>query len=247
MPGPLIGKLAFVTGAGSGIGRAICRVLARDGANVIAADTNLDTANETISKLGSESLALQLDVSSSDSISKALDATLKKYKRPPAIVVNSAGITRDSYLLKMSEADFDDVIRVNLKGTFLITQYLAKAMVEYKVGGSIINLSSVMARVSNIGQSNYCASKTGVVSLTKVAAKEFGKFNIRVNAVMPGFINTPMVEAMPEKAKQQALASCAMNRVGRPEEVAEVVAFLASDKSSYVNGTTIEVSGCFLL
>ncbi|CAD7090957.1 unnamed protein product [Hermetia illucens] len=243
MPGPLLGKVAFVTGAGSGIGRAICRVMSRDGAHIVAADKNLASAQETIATLGSEALALEVDVSSTDSVAKALSATLDKYKRPPGVIVNSAGIVRDNYFLKMPEKDFDAVYKVNLKGTFLVMQYFAKSLVEYKKTGTIINLSSIIAKINNVGQANYTASKSGVISLTKVAAKEFGKFNIRVNAVLPGFIDTPMVAGIPDKAKEAALASCPLNRLGKPEEIAEVIAFLASDKASYINGATIEVTG----
>lgn len=190
-----------------------------------------------------EALALEVDVSSTDSVAKALSATLDKYKRPPGVIVNSAGIVRDNYFLKMPEKDFDAVYKVNLKGTFLVMQYFAKSLVEYKKTGTIINISSIIAKINNVGQANYTASKSGVISLTKVAAKEFGKFNIRVNAVLPGFIDTPMVAGIPDKAKEAALASCPLNRLGKPEEIAEVIAFLASDKASYINGATIEVTG----
>lgn len=219
------------------------RLLAHDGATVICADRRLTLAEETQKLLQRDSKSLQIDVSSSVSVIQALDECISMYKRPPTIVVNSAGIIRDSYLLKMSEPDFDIVIDVNLKGTFLVMQYFAKAMVDYKLAGSIINLSSIVARNGNIGQSNYAPSKAGVEALTKVAAKEFGKFNIRVNAVVPGFIETPMVEAVPSHAKTVFTEQCALKRLGKPEEVAECISFLASDKSSYVNGCTLEVNG----
>ncbi|XP_055914536.1 estradiol 17-beta-dehydrogenase 8 [Eupeodes corollae] len=243
MPGPLFGKLAIVTGAGSGIGRAVCKVLARDGARIIAADKNIQTAMETISNFGAESSAVEVDVSSLDSVCKALDTCIKKYKQPPSIVVNSAGITRDCYLLKMEERDYDDVYKVNLKGTFLITQQFAKAMVQYKVSGSIVNISSIAAKLTTIGQANYAASKSGVISFTEVAAKEFGKFNIRVNSILPGYIDTPMVDAVPEHIKEKVSRICPLGRLGQPEEVAEVISFLASKKASYINGASVEVTG----
>lgn len=193
--------------------------------------------------LNRDGRALQCDVSSSVSVIQALDECINEYKRPPSIVVNSAGIIRDNYLLKMSEPDFDIVIDVNLKGTFLIMQYFARAMADYKVQGSIVNLSSIVARNGNIGQANYAPSKAGVEALTKVAAKEFGKFNIRVNAVVPGFIDSPMTQTIPEETKKIFIQQCAMKRFGTPEEVAETIAFLASDKSSFVNGCTLEVNG----
>lgn len=220
-----------------------CRLLARDGATVIAADRKLNLAEETLKQLQRDGKALQMDVSSSVSVIQGLDECITEYKRPPSIVVNSAGIIRDSYLLKMSEPDFDIVIDVNLKGTFLVMQYFAKAMVDYKVQGSIINLSSIVARNGNIGQSNYAPSKAGVEALTKVAAKEFGKFNIRVNAVVPGFIESPMTANIPSSAKDTFKELCALKRLGTPEEVAECIAFLAGEKSSYVNGCTLEVNG----
>jgi 17beta-estradiol 17-dehydrogenase/3alpha(17beta)-hydroxysteroid dehydrogenase (NAD+) len=239
----LFGKLALVTGAGSGIGREAAKLLARDGCTVICADRKLNLAEDTVKYLQRDSKPLQMDVSSSVSVIQALDECISTYKRPPSVVVNSAGIIRDSYLLRMSEPDFDLVIDVNLKGTFLVMQYFAKAMVDYKLAGSIINLSSIVARNGNVGQSNYAPSKAGVEALTKVAAKEFGKFNIRVNAVVPGFISTPMTENIPSHAKTVFTEQCALKRLGTPEEVAECINFLASDKSSYVNGCTLEVNG----
>uniref|UniRef100_A0A336M7G9 (3R)-3-hydroxyacyl-CoA dehydrogenase n=1 Tax=Culicoides sonorensis TaxID=179676 RepID=A0A336M7G9_CULSO len=239
----LFGKLALVTGGASGIGRAACRLLARDGATVIVADRKLNKAEETLKLLNRDGKAIELDVSSSISVNQAVENVIAEYKRPPSILVNSAGIIRDSWLLKMSEPDFDLVLDVNLKGTWLVMQYFAKAMVDYKVQGSIINLSSIVARNGNMGQSNYAPSKAGVEALTKVAAKEFGKFNIRVNAVVPGFIESPMTDVVPDEAKKAFATQCAMHRLGQPEEVAEAIAFLASDKASYVNGCTLEVNG----
>lgn len=243
MPGPLFGKLAIVTGAGSGIGRAVCKVLARDGARIIAADKNLQTARETITELGQESSAVEVDVSSLDSVCKALSTCIEKYKQPPSIVVNSAGITRDRYLLKMEERDYDDVYKVNLKGTFLITQQFANAMVQYKISGSIVNIASIAAKLTTVGQANYAASKSGVISFTEVAAKEFGKFNIRVNSILPGYIDTPMVDVVPEHIKEKVTRICPLGRLGKPEEVAEVISFLASKKASYINGASVEVTG----
>lgn len=189
-------------------------------------------------------VALEVDVASMESVTKAVAASIAQFKQPPSIVVNSAGITRDGYLLKLTEKDYDDVYKVNLKGTFMMAQQFARAMIEHHIrNGSIINISSIVARISNPGQANYAATKAGVISLTEIAAKEFGKFGIRVNAILPGFINTPMVEVVPDKVKEDVLRRCPMGRLGRPEEIAEVIAFLASEKSSYVNGSAIEVTG----
>lgn len=179
-----------------------------------------------------------------ESVSNAVANTCSQFKMAPSIVVNSAGITRDGYLLKMRESDYDDVYSVNLKGTFMVTQQFAKAMIEHKTpGGSIVNISSIVAKMNNIGQANYAATKAGVISFTEVASKEFGKFGIRVNAILPGYINTPMVSVVPDKIKEQVVARCPLGRLGDPSEIAEVIAFLASDKSSYINGAAIEVTG----
>lgn len=187
---------------------------------------------------------LEIDVSSMESVSNAVAKTCSQFKMAPSIVVNSAGITRDGYLLKMRESDYDDVYSVNLKGTFMVTQQFAKAMIEHKTtGGSIVNISSIVAKMNNIGQANYAATKAGVISFTEVASKEFGKFGIRVNAILPGYINTPMVSVVPDKIKEQVVARCPLGRLGDPSEIAEVIAFLASDKSSYINGAAIEVTG----
>ncbi|CAG9109967.1 unnamed protein product [Plutella xylostella] len=251
--GIVTGRLAFVTGAGSGIGRAACQVLSREGATVIAADRNYDQAVETIKKhtslahgsngIGDHS-ALELDVSDSKAVQNALEQTLKLYKKPPTIVINSAGITRDNWMLKLSEADYDSVLDVNLKGTFLVMQAFARAMTEAAVtSGSIVNISSIVGKYGNIGQTNYCGSKAGVVGMSQAAAKELGKFNIRVNAILPGFINTPIVDTVPEKVKQGILKLVPLGRLGSPVEVAEIITFLSSDKSSFITGAAIDVTG----
>ncbi|XP_049537441.1 (3R)-3-hydroxyacyl-CoA dehydrogenase [Anopheles darlingi] len=246
MASPLAGKLALVTGAGSGIGRATSRLLSRDGAIVIAVDRNGPAAQETIANLaapGVDHAAFEMDVSSGDSIDAVLGSVLERYKRPPTVVVNAAGITRDNFLLKMPEADFEAVIDVNLKGTWLMLQRFGRAMIDHGLPGSMVNVSSIVARTGNIGQSNYSPSKAGVEAMTKVVAREFGRYNIRVNAVVPGFIQTPMTKTVPQKVKDIMIMQCALRRFGQPEEIAEVAAFLASDKSSYVNATSIEVTG----
>ncbi|CAH2100311.1 unnamed protein product [Euphydryas editha] len=252
--GLVSGRLALVTGAGSGIGRAACQVLSREGATVIAADKNYDAASETITKhialacgandIGDHS-AMELDVSNGKSVQNMLQAIIAEYKTPPRIVVNSAGITRDNWLLKLSEEDYDTVINVNLKGTFLIMQTFARAMTEASVAGSIINISSIVGKYGNIGQTNYSASKAGVVAMTQTAAKELGKFNIRVNAILPGFIDTPIVKTVPDKVKAQMLKLIPLGRLGEPTEVAEVISFLSSDKSSFITGAAIDVTGGF--
>lgn len=252
--GIVSGRLALVTGAGSGIGRAACQVLSREGATVIAADKNYEGALETIKKhtalasglndAGDHS-AMELDVANPNSVQNLLKAVLAEYRNPPKIIVNSAGITRDNWLLKMSEDDYDSVLNVNLKGTFLIMQTFAKAMTEASMSGSIINISSIVGKYGNIGQSNYSASKAGVVAMTQTAAKELGKFNIRVNAILPGFIDTPIVKTVPDKVKEHMLKLVPLGRLGDPAEVAEVITFLSSDKSSFITGAAIDVTGGF--
>ncbi|XP_076654773.1 (3R)-3-hydroxyacyl-CoA dehydrogenase [Halictus rubicundus] len=241
------GKLAFVTGAGRGIGREVCRILANQGAKVIAADQNLQSAQQTVDSLNDSKhhLALNLDVSSESSIKKAFKSAISNYNKPPTIIVNSAGITRDQFILKLTENEFDEVINVNLKGTFLVVQAAVHHMLEADAskGGSIINLSSVTGKVGNIGQANYAASKAGVIALTKSASFEFGQFGIRVNVVLPGFIDTPMTDTVPDNVKQMFIKRVPLHRMGQPEEVAEVITFLASGKSSYVNSASIEVTG----
>ncbi|XP_041973926.1 estradiol 17-beta-dehydrogenase 8 [Aricia agestis] len=252
--GLVSGRLALVTGAGSGIGRAACQVLSREGATVIAADKNYNAAMETIkthtalasgaNMIGDHSAA-ELDVSDSSSVQKLLQTIKSQYNATPTIVVNSAGITRDNWLLKLSEEDYDSVANVNLKGTFLIMQTFGKAMADAKTPGSIVNISSIVGKYGNIGQSNYAASKAGVVAMTQTAAKELGKLNIRVNAILPGFVNTPIISTVPDKVKEQMLKLVPLQRLGEPNEIAEVITFLSSDKSSFVTGAAIDVTGGF--
>lgn len=185
-----------------------------------------------------------LNVTSSDEIAATLSLIRERYQRPPSIVINSAGITRDQFLLKMTDTDFDAVIAVNLKGTFLMMRAFAQAMIEADVRpGSIVNLASIVGKMGNLAQANYAASKGGVESMTRVASKEFGRYGIRVNAVLPGFVKTQMTDVIPEKVKAMAIAASSLKRFGQPEEIAEVIAFLASERSSFVNGASIEATG----
>ncbi|VVD06146.1 unnamed protein product [Leptidea sinapis] len=247
--GLVSGKLALVTGAGSGIGRAACEILSREGATVIAAGRTYDKLVETVKIItalpsGShdkgDHCAVELDVSDSKSIKSLLQKIQEQYKEPPRIIVNSAGVTRDNWMLKMSEEDYDHVLNVNLKGSFLVMQSFARMMSEAAVSGSIINISSIIGKYGNIGQANYAASKAGVVAMTKSAAKELGKFNIRVNAILPGVIDTQMIKTVPDKVKESMLKMVPLGRLGSPTEVAEVIMFLSSDKSSFITGAAID-------
>ncbi|XP_064454753.1 estradiol 17-beta-dehydrogenase 8-like [Ornithodoros turicata] len=242
----LAGRLAVVTGGGSGIGRAVCKALSLEGARIIAADISKEAAAFTAKCLpGShEHQGMQVDVGSAESVAALFEAIRKQYTMPPSIIVNSAGIIRDAFLLDMTEAMFDDVIKINLKGTFLITQAAAREMVTNKVAeGSIVNISSIVGKTGNMGQGNYAASKAGVVGFTKSIARELARHGIRCNAVMPGFIETPMTTAVPEKVLSKILPKIPMHRMGTPEEVAEVVKFLCLPSSSYVTGSVLEVTG----
>lgn len=249
--GLLSGRLALVTGGGSGIGQAVCRVLAREGARVVVADLNLIAAEETVKDLDSiggksEHLALPVDVSVGRSVHSLMSEIRHTFDTVPTIVCNSAGIIQDNFLLKMDEISWNTVMDVNLKGTFLVSQAVAAAMVDAKVPlGSIINVASIVGKTGNMGQCNYSASKAGVEAFTRSVSKELAKCNIRCNAVLPGFIDTPMLKEVPEKVKDKFRALIPLGRTGAPEEVAEVVLFLASERSSYITGNSIEVSGGF--
>lgn len=191
--------------------------------------------------------SLVSDISQRQSVVKLADEIFSRIQAYPTIIVNAAGITRDSLLLKMRDEDFDDVIRVNLKGTYLINQVFSQRMLTEKpvdLKASIINISSIVGKYGNVGQCNYSASKAGVEAMTKSMAKELGRIGIRVNAILPGFIQTAMTDKIPDKIKEKLLTNIAMGRMGTTDEIAQVCLFLASNKmSSYVNGASIDVTG----
>ncbi|KAH3800444.1 estradiol 17-beta-dehydrogenase 8-like [Dreissena polymorpha] len=246
--GLLAGRIALITGAGSGIGRAVCQVFAREGAAIAAVDLNKDAANTTVQGLtntsGISHQSFCADVSASGSVSDLIQNVRSAFNGLPTVAVNSAGITQDGFMLKMSEEKFDKVIAVNLKGTFLVNQALCRALVSENVrNASIVNISSISGKAGNLGQANYAASKAGVIGLTKTAAIELAKQGIRVNAVLPGFTVTPMTDAVPDKVKQMVTMLIPMGRMGQPEEIAEACLFLASDRSSYITGVALEVAG----
>nr|XP_056723249.1 (3R)-3-hydroxyacyl-CoA dehydrogenase [Euleptes europaea] len=241
----LRGALALVTGGGSGIGRAVCARLAREGALVAVADCNEAGAAETLRGLqAGDHRAWVVDVGCSQDVADLMGRIQAHYSRPASICVNCAGITMDEFLLKQSEEAFDAVLRVNLKGTFLVTQAVARALVASGApGGSIINVGSIVGKVGNLGQVNYTASKAGVEGLTKTAAKELARYGIRCNTVLPGFIHSPMTEKVPQKVLDKFAAMALLGRLGEPEDVADVCAFLASDESKYITGASVEVTG----
>lgn len=242
--GCLQGQGAIVTGAARGIGRAICVELARHGANIMATDVLGDELNETVGLIkeqGGGGEALVADVTDAAAVDKLVETTIEKFGRLD-IMVNNAGITRDTLILSMEEDKWDAVINVNLRAVFLGTRAAAKVMLRQK-GGRIINMASFSGLSGNAGQANYAASKAGVVGLTKSVAKEMGKRGVLCNAVAPGFIATEMTAVLPDKVKEGAKQIIPLQRMGKPEEVAQVVAFLAGPASSYLTGQVISVDG----
>ena len=238
-------KCAVVTGAAKGIGKAIALKLASSGVNIVlnyrsSEDKAIETEKEILS-LGVEVLRVKGDISKPNDVENLIDSAKKKFGKID-IMVNNAGITKDTLLLRMKEEDFDSVINVNLKGVFNCLKAITPVMVKQKEG-KIINLSSVVGLVGNAGQVNYAASKAGVIGMTKSLAKEIGSRGITVNAVAPGFIETDMTDVLGDKFKEEAKKNIPLKRLGKAEDVAEVVAFLASDSANYITGQVIHVDG----
>ncbi len=238
------GKIAVVTGAAQGIGKAIALCLAREGADVIISDISKEKAQEVASEvesLGRRSLSVTVDVTDDEEIGRAVTKSLDKFNRID-ILVNNAGITNDALIVRMKHSEWGDVINTNLTGAFNWMKACVKPMMKQK-SGRIVNISSVIGLVGNAGQANYAASKAGILGLTKSAAKELAPWHINVNAVAPGFIATRMTEKLPEQVKKKMLSNIPAGRWGEPEEVARAVLFLVSEMSSYITGQVINVDG----
>jgi 3-oxoacyl-[acyl-carrier protein] reductase len=240
-------KVAIITGGGRGIGAATCLRFAQEGAKVVVADiAGAEIVADEINSMNGQAISLYVDVTNSDSVYEMVAETVKAFGRLD-VIVNNAGITNDAQLLKMSESQFDDVVNINLKGVFLCGQAAAKQMVSQGTGGVILSASSLVGVCGNFGQTNYAASKWGVIGMTKTWAKELGRYQIRAVAVCPGMINTEMVGKMPDKVIDMMKGKTPLGRLGEPSEVAALYAFLASDDASFITGTAISIDGGIVL
>lgn len=240
----LLGKVALVTGGGQGIGRSVALMLARHGSDVAVSDVNVEMAQSTIEeieKIGRRALAVEANVARFEDGERMVRETVDSLGRID-ILVNNAGITRDGLMLRMSEEDWDLVLDVNLKGAFNCTRAAVRHMAKQR-SGKIVNIASVVGLMGNAGQANYAASKAGLIGFTKTVAREFASRGITVNAVAPGYIDTPMTQALPEKVKEELQKLIPLDRLGTPEDVANAVLFLVTNASDYVTGQVVHVNG----
>uniref|UniRef100_A0A831UCJ0 3-oxoacyl-[acyl-carrier-protein] reductase n=1 Tax=Geobacter metallireducens TaxID=28232 RepID=A0A831UCJ0_GEOME len=240
----LEGKVAIVTGASRGIGRAIALKLAREGASLVVTATTVESARNTaaeVEALGQKALALAVDVADPAAVEAMFAAAVETFGKVD-ILVNNAGITKDGLLLRMKDADWDAVLDVNLKGAFNCVREAAKLMTKAR-SGRIVNISSVVGEMGNAGQINYCASKAGMIGLTKSAARELAKRGITVNAVTPGFIETDMTAVLSDKVREGLLQQIPLERLGTPDDVANAVFFLVSPMGDYITGHVLSVNG----
>jgi 3-oxoacyl-[acyl-carrier protein] reductase len=237
-------KVALVTGGARGIGREIALCFARQGSNIVIWDVNPQAAAETqkeIEGLGVQAMSDQVDVTNSKQVDESVNKILDKFQKLD-ILVNNAGITKDNLMLRMAESDWDLVIAVNLKGTFNCTKAVSRLMLKAK-SGKIVNIASIIGIIGNFGQANYAASKAGIIALTKTTAKELASRGICVNAVAPGFIQTEMTAKLPVEIQEKMRSAIPLGRFGKPQDVAELCLFLASNESDYITGQTIIIDG----
>jgi len=244
----LAGKVAVITGSARGIGFSIAERFAQQGAITIITDITQEAVQAAVNELKAKDLKVDgfvINVTNAESIENCFKQIVDKYTQID-ILVNNAGITKDNLIMRMSEADWDAVINVNLKGTFLCTKKISRIMLNQK-GGNIINIASVIGIMGNTAQANYAASKGGIIALTKSTAKEFASRNIRCNAVAPGFIETEMTLVLSENVKEEYAKAIPLKRMGKPSDVANICLFLASDEASYITGQTIQVDGGLIM
>ncbi|MFK5925272.1 MAG: 3-oxoacyl-[acyl-carrier-protein] reductase [Desulfuromusa sp.] len=237
-------KVALITGTSRGIGRGIALALAAQGAKIVAAGANLQATEAFVAELkaaGTDAIAVQCNVAVAADVEHLVKVAKESFGRID-ILVNNAGITRDGLLLRMKEQDWDDVLDINLKGAFLCTRAVAKLMTKQR-SGRIINIVSVVGQMGNAGQANYCASKAGLMGLTRSNARELAKRNITVNAVAPGFIATAMTDVLADEKRQELTAQIPLARLGSVDDIAQTVVFLASDLAGYITGQVIGVNG----
>ena len=240
----LQGKVSIITGAGQGIGQATALKFAREGAKVAACDINMDKVAETVrlvKEAGGDAIGFKVDVTDKATIAAMIEGVMAKWGRIDTLV-NNAGIVQDAQFKKMSEDQFDRVIDVNLKGVYNCTKAVVDIMLQQN-SGVILNASSIVGIYGNFGQTNYAATKFGVIGMVKTWARELGRKGIRANAICPGFVETPILASMPEKVVKMMEDRVPMGRLAKPEEIANTYAWLASDEASYINGAVIEVSG----
>ncbi|MCG2677571.1 3-oxoacyl-[acyl-carrier-protein] reductase [bacterium] len=241
-------RVALVTGGGRGIGKAIVLALAKEGADIVTCDINLENLKEVASeveKLGRKILIQKVDVSKISEVDDVVKKALDKFAKID-ILVNNAGITRDNLILRMSEEEWDQVLDINLKGAFNCLKAVARPMMKAR-SGRIVNIASVVGMMGNPGQANYAASKAGIIGLTKSAAKELASRGINVNAIAPGFIKTTMTESLSDEVKEKLINQIPLKRLGEVTDVANLVVFLASDDASYITGEVIKVDGGMLM
>jgi len=241
-------KIALVTGGGQGIGQVIGDNLAKSGAHVIFGDINLENAEKSAENVlanGGNASATLINVADPENVKVTFDSIAKEFK-PVDILINNAGITKDGLFVRMKEDDWDRVLAVNLKGSFLCGQQAAKHMMKQRQG-AIVNIASIVGVMGNSGQANYSASKAGLIGLTKTMARELAPRNITVNAIAPGFIDTEMTRVLDEKIRDKLIEQIPLSRLGLPDDIAHSVAFLVSDRSNYITGQVINVNGGMLM